>query len=69
MADYPVKDKDYDLISTLYHAAQGLHNAKQYAADAENDGDSEAAEFFKEAQSSYQNLSDKAKALAGKRLK
>lgn len=69
MADNPVKDKDYDLVSTLYHAAHGLQATKQYAADAEKDGDTEAAEFFKEVQSKYQDMTDKAKALAGQRLK
>ncbi|WP_148862757.1 hypothetical protein [Marinobacter fonticola] len=68
MADYPVKDKNYDLISTLYHAAHGLQNTKHYAKDAESEGDTEAAEFFKEVQQSYQELSDKAKALVKNRL-
>lgn len=69
MTDNIVKDKDYDLVSTLYHAAQGLQNTKQYAADAEKEGDTEAAEFFKEVQSKYKDLTEKAKSLAGQRLK
>ncbi len=68
MADYPVKDKDYDLVSTLYHSLQGLQNAKQYAKDASSDGDEEAAKYFENVQSSYQDLSDKAKTLLKKRL-
>lgn len=68
MADHPIKDKNYDLISTLYHAAEGLHHTKQYVADAEKDGDNEAAEFFKQVQSSYQELNSKAEALLKKRL-
>lgn len=69
MTDKSVKDKDYDLVSTLYHAAQGLYNTRQYAADAEKEGDTEAAEFFREVQDTYQDLTEKAKALAGQRLK
>ncbi|XKH01565.1 hypothetical protein LG325_01970 [Marinobacter nauticus] len=68
MADYPVKDENYDLISSVYHASQGLHHTKQYAKDAEKFNDSEAAAFFQEAESIYLELTDKAKALLKKRL-
>lgn len=68
MADHPTKDKNYDLVSTLYHAAHGLHQTKQYAADAEKENDDEALKFFKEVQSSYQDLNSKAEKLLSKRL-
>ena len=44
------KDKDYNLI---WFVEQCLNNAlrlEQYAQDAERDGDSELAEFFRRAQ-------------------
>ncbi|MDR9426477.1 MAG: hypothetical protein RI567_14520, partial [Marinobacter sp.] len=68
MADYPVKDENYDLISTLYHASQGLHHTKQYIKDAEKGGASEVVEFFKDIESIYQELNDKAKAELKNRL-
>lgn len=68
MADNPVKDKDYDLISSLYHACQGLVVARQYAQDADAAGDSEAATYFKEIERSYADLSAKGKKLLKSRL-
>jgi hypothetical protein len=49
MASALLKDKDYDLISVVYHASQGCETARQYAADAERENDKEAAAFFNEA--------------------
>ncbi len=66
MDDYPAKDKHYDLISTLYHAAKGVDSLKQYVKDAE--GDEEAAALFKEALRSYQEIGEKAKKLLKNRL-
>ena len=34
MASALLKDKDYDLISVIYHASKGCTTARQYAADA-----------------------------------
>lgn len=66
MDNYPVKDKHYDLISTLYHAAKGVESTKQYAKDAE--GDDDAVALFNEAMRSYQTLGDKARKLLKERL-
>ena len=44
-----LKDKDYDLISVIYHASQGCETARQYAADAQRENDQEAAAFFDKA--------------------
>jgi len=44
-----LKDKDYDLISVIYHASQGCETARQYAADAQRENDQEAAAFFNKA--------------------
>jgi len=35
----PMKDKDFDLVSTLYHALQGAELSQQYRRDAESSGD------------------------------
>jgi hypothetical protein len=49
MASEILKDKDYDLISVVYHASQGCETTRQYAADAQRENDEEAAAFFNEA--------------------
>lgn len=68
MADSPVKDKDYDVISALYHSCQGLEVAQRYAQDAEAAGDTEAANYFREVERSYADLSTKGKTLLKDRL-
>jgi len=49
MASAILKDKDYDLISVIYHASKGCATARQYATDAEKENDKEAAAFFNNA--------------------
>lgn len=68
MVNGPLKDKDYDLVSVLYHASQGAEICRQYAADAEQEGDSEAAQFFKEVQEQNSQLVQKGKNLLKGRL-
>jgi hypothetical protein len=64
-----MKDKDYDLVSTLYHALQGMETSSVYLRDAETGGDEEAAKFFRDTQSQYMHVADKAKSLLSARLK
>ncbi|PMR75195.1 hypothetical protein [Billgrantia endophytica] len=64
----PIDDKDFDLISTLYHATQGAHRSDGYARDAESRSDSEVQEFFKKASQQYSNLADEARQLIKQRL-
>jgi hypothetical protein len=68
MTHSPLKDKDYDLISTVYHASQGLDTCRRYAEDANSNGDSEAADYFKEVGDKYADLVDKGKHLLKNRL-
>ncbi|QBQ54077.1 hypothetical protein [Nitrosococcus wardiae] len=68
MANVPFKDKDYDLVSTIYHASQGASICNQYATDADKEGDSEAAQFFKEVQEQNMRLVQKGKDLLKKRI-
>lgn len=68
MADYPVPDKDYDLISSLYHVSQGAETSQRYADDAQKEGDNDAAEYFREAQKQYVELGKKAKELLKSRI-
>jgi hypothetical protein len=40
------KDKNYNLISVLYHSSDNIESLKSYIQDAQQDGDQELAEFF-----------------------
>jgi hypothetical protein len=44
------KDRDYNLIWFTEQCLSNVLRLEQYAADAEGDGDSELAEFFRRAQ-------------------
>jgi hypothetical protein len=62
------KDKDYNLI---WFTEQCLSNAlrlEQYAEDAERDGDSELAEFFRRAQNESRKGGEQGKEHLRKRL-
>ncbi len=62
------RDKDYNLI---WFTEQCLNNAlrlETYAQDADGDGDSELAEFFRRAQAESKKGADQGKSLLGKRL-
>jgi hypothetical protein len=56
-------DKDYDLVSVLYHALQGTETAAKYRQDAETQGSPEVAEFMNEVQQSYTRVAQQAKEL------
>jgi hypothetical protein len=68
MPSEPLKDKDYDLVSVVYHASQGFETCGQYAADAKSDGDTAAVQFFQEARNKYAELASKGKDLLKQRL-
>ena len=68
MASAILKNKDYDLISVIYHASQGSETARQYAADAERENDKEAMAFFNEALELNAQLVQKGKELLKQRL-
>jgi hypothetical protein len=40
------KDKNYNLISVLYHSSENVESLKSYVQDAESEGDQELVEFF-----------------------
>jgi rubrerythrin len=58
-----IRDIVYDLISVAYHALQGAETMSLYIADAEQEGDQELAQFFREAKDEYQRRSERAKQL------
>jgi len=62
------KDKDYNII---WFTEQCLSNAlrlETYIADAERDGDSELADFFRRAQTESRKGAEQGKKLLGARL-
>lgn len=62
------KDEHYDLVSVLYHALQGGEICSTYLHDAEQAGDQELSQFFREAQEHYRTMATRAKQLLKKKL-
>jgi hypothetical protein len=66
--DTGTKDKNYDLISILYHALQGAETYAKYVQDAEEANDTELVNFFREAQEQHTELAERAKDLLRLRI-
>lgn len=64
----PLQDKDYDLISVIYHASQGYETCKQYEQDAQSEGDKDAARFFREVCEQNMKCVERGKELLKNRL-
>ncbi|MFE8600387.1 hypothetical protein [Archangium violaceum] len=62
------KDENYDVISVLYHCLKGASDIGQYIQDAEQSGDQELVDFFRDYQESQKDLAERAKNLLGARL-
>jgi hypothetical protein len=62
------KDENYDVISVLYHCLQAASEVGQYIQDAEQSGDRELVDFFRDYQESQKDLAERAKNLLGARL-
>ncbi len=60
------RDITYDLISTAYHLLQGAETVALYIADAEQEGDQELVQFFRETKDEYTRRADQAKRLLSK---
>jgi rubrerythrin len=61
-------DPIYDLISVAYHALQGAETYEQYARDAQQQGDQEAADYFRRTQQQCNQSADEAQQLLASRL-
>ncbi|MCL4465326.1 MAG: hypothetical protein M1401_11360 [Chloroflexi bacterium] len=59
---------EYDLIYMLYHELQGNENLAQYERDANQSGDNEAAQLFRDLRESNKQTVDRARSLFAKRL-
>jgi hypothetical protein len=61
-------DKTFNLISVLYHALEAASTHEQYVSDAEQNNDTELADFFREIQQHHQQMAERAKGLLKQRL-
>jgi hypothetical protein len=61
-------DVSYNLVSVIYHGLQGAETYGIYANDAEQDGNRELAEFFREAQEEGMKRAERAKQLLKRAL-
>jgi hypothetical protein len=62
------KDKDYNIVWFVEQCLNNVLRLETYAADAERDGDSELAEFFRRAQGESRKGAEQGKQLLRARL-
>lgn len=62
------KDKDYNILWFTEVCLNNVLRLETYAADAERDGDTELAEFFRRAQGESQKGAERGKQLLKSRL-
>jgi rubrerythrin len=62
------QDVQYNLISIAYHALQGAETYDQYIQDAEQDGNRDLAQFFRDVKEENKRRADRAKQLLGQML-
>lgn len=58
----------YDIVSVMYHALQGAETYDRYVADAQERGDQELANFFRDVQDRNCEIAERAKSLLRDRL-
>ena len=63
-----ISDKEYNLVSILYHTLSGADSCANYIRDAEHAKDSELSDFFGESLTLYRTIADKARKLTASRL-
>jgi hypothetical protein len=64
----PIPHEIYDIVSVLYHALQGAETYDQYIRDAEQRGDQELAQYFREVQEEEIRRALRGKELLARRL-
>jgi len=55
------RNKEYNLVSVLYHALHGAETCEMYALDAEAAGDDDLASFFRNVQATHRQVAEQAK--------
>ena len=64
----PVNDKNFDMVSTLYHASQGIQLSSQFSQDAKENSDQDAQAFFDRVSEHYEEIADEARKLLKRKL-
>jgi rubrerythrin len=67
-ANTGTQDTTYNLLSIVYHALQGAETYEQFINDAEQQGDQELAQFFRDVRDQTTKLADRGKQLLAQRL-
>jgi hypothetical protein len=62
------RDVTYNLISILYHALQGAETYDQYISDAEQTGNKDLVQFFRDTKEENRRRADRAKELLAQGL-
>ncbi|HEV2999147.1 MAG TPA: hypothetical protein VGW75_00305 [Solirubrobacteraceae bacterium] len=62
------KDKDYNIIWFVEQCLSNVLRLEQYAQDADRDGDSELADFFRRAQGESRKGAEQGKAMLKARI-
>lgn len=68
MPDTPVKDKNYNLLTVLQQSLANNYQLEEYIADAQQDGDTELAEWLGRVQENNQKAGEQGKQLLVSRL-
>ena len=68
MAGQAMDDKQYNLLSVLYHASQGADTIEQYLKDAQQAGDQELTKYLQNVQQQYVQLAQQGTQLLKQRL-
>ena len=58
-----VSDPTYDLISVMYHTLQGCQTYERYAQDAEQAGQQDLAQFFRETGQQFERCAERGRQL------
>ena len=67
-ANTGTQDTTYNLLSILYHALQGAETYEKYINDAEQNDDSELAQFFRDVRDQNVQRAERGKQLLAARL-
>jgi hypothetical protein len=64
-----VADVTYNLVSVLYHALQGAETEEKHIRDAEQSGNQDLVQFFREVKDRNKQTAERAKQLLGAQLR
>jgi rubrerythrin len=67
-ANTGTQDTIYNLLSIVYHALQGAETYEIYISDAEQSGDTELAQYFREVRDQNVKRAERGKQLLAARL-